>query len=170
MEFEYFRYPEKFAFKVAKPSPCSICGSVEDCFDAGGYSAIHNIECICSKCLKAGALVELEIKPNMNFNDGSEAAKTITYKTPALPTWQDTLWPMIDGQFPVFECIASVEDFNDKEEFLNSFIGSDQTKDDIEWLWDALPRKKLNHYNEGGDISVYLFSLHGKKCWVWDAN
>ena len=51
---------------------------------------INDIDCICSDCLKAGALIELDIEPNMNFDDGSDAAKTITYKTPALPTWQDT--------------------------------------------------------------------------------
>jgi uncharacterized protein CbrC (UPF0167 family) len=106
----------------------------------------------------------------MNYDDGSEAAKTITYRTPALPTWQGTGWPMIEGKFPVFECIASAEDFHDKSEFLDSFIEEDQSKNEIEWLWSELPRKKLNHYSEGGDISVYLFSLKGKKYWVWDAN
>jgi uncharacterized protein CbrC (UPF0167 family) len=170
MEFEFFKEPEKFAFKVDEPKSCSICGKVELCFDAGGYSGINEIDCICSTCLKAGALIGLEIEPNMNYDDGSEAAKTITYKTPALPTWQDTGWPVVEGKFPVFECIASAEDFRDKDEFLESFIEEDQTKDEIEWLWDHLPQKKLNHYSESGDISVYLFSLEGNKYWIWDAN
>lgn len=170
MKFEYFKYPEKFTFILDKPAPCSVCGEVGLWFDAGGYSGVENIECICTNCLQSGKLIEMDIEANLCFDDGSEAAQTITYKTPALPTWQDTVWPMINGEFPIFECIASVEDFKDKEEFLSSFIESNQTKDDIEWLWERLPRKKLNHYNEGGDISIYLFLLNDKKYWVWDAN
>lgn len=122
MEFEYFRHPDKFAFKVDKPTPCSISGEVAICFDAGGYPGINDIDCICSKCLKTDALIEFEIESNMNFDDGSEAAKTITYKTPDLPTWQDTVWPMIECKFPVFECITSLEDFADEEEFSDSFV------------------------------------------------
>jgi len=170
MEFEYFRYPEKFTYIIDSPEPCSICGTVGLCFDSGGYSGVNNIDCICANCLQSGELIDLEIEPNMNFDDGSEAAKTITYKTPSLPTWQDTAWPMIDGEFPIFERIASVEDFKDKEEFLNTFVESDQTKEEVEWLWERLPRKQLNHYNEAGNISIYLFSLKDKKYWVWDAN
>lgn len=170
MEFKYFRYPEKFAFRSDGPTPCSVCGIVEICFDAGGYSGVNDLDFICSKCLKDGKLLNLGIEANMNFDDGSEASNIITYKTPALPCWQDTIWPMIGGEFPVFECIASVEDFENKDEFLDTFIESDQTKEEIEWLWETLPRKKLKHYSEGGDISVYLFSLNQKKYWVWDAN
>ncbi|WP_417440857.1 CbrC family protein [Idiomarina sp.] len=170
MEFEFFRYPEKFAYKVDKPKPCSVCGKVDLCFDVGGYAGINDIDCICTDCLKAGALIELGIEPNMNFDDGSKAAETITYKTPALPTWQDIGWPMVAGEFPVFDCIASAEDFSDKTEFLNAFIEEAQKIEDIEWLWDRLPKKKLKHYSEGGDISVYLFTLKGKKYWIWDAN
>lgn len=150
--------------------PCSLCGERGVWFDTGGYAGVEDIDCICSGCLKSGKLIELEIEPNLNFDDGSEAAKTITYKTPSLPTWQDTTWPIIDGEFPVFECIASTQDFKNKEEFLDSFIENDQKKKDIEWIWDALPEKVLNNYQEGGDLSVYLFILNGKKYWVWDAN
>ncbi len=92
------------------------------------------------------------------------------YKTPALPTWQETAWPLVNGEFPVFERIASKQDFENKDEFSNSFIGEGQEKTDIEWLWGVLPEKKLSSYKEAGDISVYLFTLAGKKYWVWDAN
>ncbi|WP_345848805.1 CbrC family protein [Shewanella algae] len=170
MEFLYFKYPEKFAFLTDEPKSCSICHDTKVCFDAVGYSGINDIECICESCLKAGKLIDLEIEPNLIFDDGSEAANTITYKTPALPTWQDTPWPTIDGQYPIFECIVSKQDFSDKHEFLDCFIEGSQTKSDIEWLWDALPDRKLSTYKEGGDISVYLFSLGNKKYWVWDAN
>jgi uncharacterized protein CbrC (UPF0167 family) len=170
MNFEYFRYPEKFSFMTENPESCSVCSEIKKCFDAAGYSGVRDIDYICVDCLKAGKLIELGIESNLNFDDGSEAAKTITYKTPALPTWQDTVWPMVDGRFPIFECIASKEDFNDRNEFLNSFIEEDQTKSDIEWIWDSLPPKKLNSYKDGGDVSVYLFTLDSKKYWIWDAN
>lgn len=170
MKFEYFRFPEKFAFLIDDSAPCSVCGDIGVWFDAGGYSGVEDIDCICSDCLKSGKLIDLEIEPNLNFDDGSEAAKTITYKTPSLPTWQDTIWPMIDGSFPVFDCIASKQDFTDKEDFLDSFIENDQNKKDVEWIWDTLPERKLNNYNESGDVSVYLFKLKNKKYWVWDAN
>lgn len=170
MEFEYFKYPEKFAFLTDGAMPCSICSEVSICFDAGGYSGLNDIDCICPKCLKAGKLFDLEIEPNMIFDDGSEASQTITYKTPALPTWQDTVWPTIDGQQPTFECIASKQDFSDRQEFLSCFIEGDQTQEDIAWVWDTLSDKKLRNYQEAGDISVYLFSLGSKKYWVWDAN
>ena len=170
MEFEYFRYPEKFAFLTDEPMPCSVCHDRTICFDAGGYPGVNDIECVCAECLKTGKLIDLEIEPNMIFNDGSEAANTIAYRTPALPTWQDTAWPTIDGQPPIFECIASKQDFVDKQEFLDCFVENTQKKEDVAWLWDCLPDKKLNSYKEGGDISVYLFSLGNKKYWVWDSN
>ena len=170
MKFEYFKHPEKFAFFVEEPTGCSVCGTVDLCFDAGGYSGVNTIDCICYECLKSGKLLELDIEANINFDAGTEAANTISYKTPSFPTWQDTPWPMIEGEYPVFECIASVEDFKDKAEFMDSFIETDQTKAEIEWLWDCLPKKKLHSYKDGGDISVYLFSLNAEKYWVWDAN
>ena len=170
MTFEYFKYPEKFAFLIEKPMPCSTCEEIGVWFDAGGYSGVEDIDCICYSCLKSGKLFDLEIEANINFDDGSDAAKTITYKTPALPAWQDTVWPIINGEFPVFECIASKEDFQNKDDFLYSFIEGEQKKDEIEWIWDSLPDKKLNKYSEGGDISVYLFSLNNEKHWVWDAS
>lgn len=170
MEFEYFKHPEKFAFLTDGPMPCSVCHDTKICFDAGGYPGVNDIECICASCLKAGKLIDLDIEPNMTFDDGSEAAKTITYKTPSLPTWQDTVWPTIDGKHPVFECIASKQDFTDKQDFLSYFFEDSQSKEDVGWLWDSLPDKKLNSYKEGGDVSVYLFSLGNQKYWVWDAN
>jgi len=130
---------------------------------------VQSIDYVCFDCLANGKLKELEIEPNLNYDDGSEASEIITYKTPALPTWQDTAWPYINGEFPVFEKIADKNDFDGKNDFLESFIG-DQEKSEIEWLWEVLPDRKIKNYKDGGDISVYLFTLNGKKYWVWDAN
>ncbi|WP_159084247.1 CbrC family protein [Saccharobesus litoralis] len=170
MEFKYFKNPDKFAFLTSEPEACSVCGKLEVCFDAGGYSGINSIDCICFECLASGKLIDLDIEPNMIFDDGSEASKTITYKTPALPTWQETAWPTIKGRQPTFECIASKQDFLNKQDFLDCFIEDNQTREEVEWIWDTLPDKKLSSYEDASDISVYLFSLDNKKYWVWDAN
>ncbi|WP_179952022.1 CbrC family protein [Marinicella rhabdoformis] len=170
MEFRYFRDPEGFAFLVDSPQPCSVCSKVGVWFDTGGYAGINEIDCICEACLKSGKLIDLEIEANQYYDDDSEESVTLMYKTPALPTLQETAWPLVDGELPVFERIASKQDFESKDEFLKSFSGEGHEVSEIEWLWDRLPEKKLNSYKDAGDVSVYLFTLKGNKYWMWDAN
>lgn len=170
MKFKYFRNPKEFSYVVDRPTNCSICGDVGIWFDTGGYSGLGEIDCLCDQCLHAGKLIDLEIEANLNFDDGTVEAEIITYKTPTLPTWQDTPWPMINGEFPVFERIASKKDFESKEEFIESFAGDISERGKIEWLWDTMPDKSISCYSDAGDVSVYLFTLDDKKYWVWDAN
>ncbi len=171
MNFKYFRDPLNFAYLSDKSVSCSVCKEVKICFEAGGYVGLQDIDNICEDCLKAGKLIELGNEANLLAGDySSEAAMTIAYKTPAFPNWQDTAWPIINEQYPVFERIASKEDFNDKQEFIDSFIEEDEKKSDISWLWDMLPDKALKNYNEAPDVSIYLFSLNNRKYWVWDAS
>jgi uncharacterized protein CbrC (UPF0167 family) len=170
MNFQYFSDPTNFAYISDELVGCSVCKEETLCFDAGGYSGIESIDYICPDCLKSGKLVELDVEPNMVYGNESESTITIAYKTPALPTWQDTIWPLVNGAHPTFERIASKEDFLNQNDFIESFIGRDQKKSEITWLWDMLPKKRLKNYKEAHDISVYLFSLNHKKYWVWDAN
>jgi uncharacterized protein CbrC (UPF0167 family) len=169
MKFKYFRDPENFTFIVETPSACSLCGDVGLWFSAGGYKGVNSIKAICPSCLSAGKLIPLEIEANLTFYDGSEAYETITYKTPALPVWQDTVWPVVSGEWPIFERLASKEDFDDKSDFLNAFYAVDQTVDKVEWLWNSLPAKQIKSLREGRDVQVYLFTLNNKKLWIWDA-
>jgi len=170
MEFQFFSDPINFSYTSKEPVSCSICSEQALCFDAGGYSGVESIDYICESCLKSGKLIELDIEPNMVYGNDSESTNIIAYKTPAFPTWQDTIWPLVDGVHPVFERIASKEDFLDQDDFLASFIEGEQKRSEIHWLWDMLPNKRLKNYNEAHDISVYLFSLKQKYYWIWDAN
>jgi uncharacterized protein CbrC (UPF0167 family) len=136
--FKYFRDPENFAFKIDSESTCSICEKSGIWFDAGGYSGQNEIICICDECLSLGKLVPLDISANQT-NIESPNSDVINYCTPSLPSWQDQVWPYIDGDYCVFEKLASKLDFLDKDEFKQSFSDDDQNTSDFDWLWDMLP-------------------------------
>lgn len=171
MKFKYFRDSENFAFRVGEKSKCSLCEKVGLWFDAVGYYGLNEIECICDSCLAEGKLKELEIETNEATEGSIEEIETIIYKTPSLPTWQDREWPYVNNQYCVFERMASKEDFHSKEEFKGSFMGSDIESTDFNWLWAILPEKKIANLKEGNfDVSVYLFTLSGKKYCTWDAS
>ncbi len=170
-KFKYFRDPDNFAFRIDVASPCSICKTKGQWFDAGGFYGSNEIECICHKCLAEGKLIDLGIETNEASEGTTEEVETIIYKTPALPTWQDRIWPFVDGQYCVFERMASKEDFESKEEFQNSFSASNKEHSDLDWLWEILPERRINNHLEGNfDVSVYLFTYGEKKHCTWDAN
>lgn len=170
MKFKYFRDPDNFAFKTDSESDCSVCGRLGKWFDAGGFYGVDDIECICDDCLAGGRLKELEIETNEASNGSVEEIDEIIYATPSLPTWQDRIWPYINGNYPVFERIASKEDFDDINEFKAAFSTEDADSSDLDWLWEILPDKKLKSYHQGGDVTVYLFSSNSGKHCKWDAN
>ncbi|TCI01297.1 hypothetical protein EZV61_18660 [Corallincola luteus] len=170
MNFKYFRDPDNFAFKTDEPMKCSVCGMLGVWFDAGGFYGIDEIECICDECLAAGKLKALEIEANEAFGGSAEENDEIIFATPALPTWQDRVWPYVDGSFCVFERIASKQDFDSKEEFKRAFSNKVAEQSDLEWLWQTLPEKTVENYQQGGDVTVYLFSNNGAKYCTWDAN
>ncbi len=171
MTFKYFRDPDNFAFKMDKPSECILCNNVGLWFDTGGYYGINEIECICDECLIKGKLKELEIEANEAFEGNTEDKETIIYKTPALPTWQSREWPFINGEYCVFERIASKEDFDGKEDFQSSFTESDRESSDLDLLWSGLQKTQItNHREENFNASVYLFTSNGKKHCIWDSN
>lgn len=171
MKYRYFRDPDNFAYKTDQPEACSVCGEVGIWFDAGGFYGVDEIECICDSCLSSGKLKELEIETNEAFHGTEEKKDEIVYRTPALPTWQDRIWPYVNGQYCVFEKIASKADFEDEEDFIGSFSEKDRENTDLKWIWSILPVKRISNYREGNfDVSVYLFTYDGKKYCTWDAN
>ncbi len=170
MEFKYFRKPNSFAFRTDTPKGCSICGMQGIWFDGSGFNGTKDIECVCEQCLTSGKLKELEIETNIVREYGNEDADEIVFATPSLPTWQDCVWPCIDERFLVFERIASKQDFANKDEFKSAHLPEVDAITDFDFLWDTLPDQQLKNYQEGGDISVYLFSNGDKKYWLWDAN
>jgi uncharacterized protein CbrC (UPF0167 family) len=168
--FKYFRDPENFAFKIDSESTCSICDKSGIWLDAEGYSGINEIKCICDECLSVGKLLPLEISANQ-VDIESKNSDEIIYRTPALPSWQDQVWPYLDGDYCVFEKLASKLDFLDKNQFKQSFSDIDQKTSDLDWLWDMVPDTIVSNLEDGNyDVSVYLFSRNDKKHCTWDAN
>jgi len=171
MKFKYFRDPDNFAYKTEKAKECSICQNVGIWFDASCFYGENEIESICDDCLLAGKLKELGIETNEAFDGEDEDIETITYKTPVLPTWQGREWPFVDGQYCIFERMASKEDFANKDEFINSFLEDDRNTTELDWLWENLTDKRIRNHQEGNfNVSVYLFTLDGKKVCTWDAS
>ena len=171
MKYKHFRDPDNFAYRLEDEADCSICKNKGLWFDAGSFYGVNEIDCICDKCLMSGELQSLSIETNEAFDGDKKDINEIIYKTPALPTWQGREWPFIDGQYCIFEKIASKVDFASKKDFIFSFPESERKDSDLDWLWDVLPEKKItNVKNANYDISVYLFSINGKKFCTWDAS
>jgi len=178
---KYFPDAHNFSYQTDVETPCSICKTVGICFDAGGYYGSNEIECICENCLAKGALIELDIETNeisheelskfLTEEEANELGNEIVYKTPALPTWQDRDWPIVNQEVCTFIKIADKHDFSTKVEFKNSFIEHYQTGTDFDWLWEMLPNEKITNYKNGNyDVSIYLFkNSKGIHC-TWDAN
>ncbi|MFT5029161.1 MAG: hypothetical protein ACI9VS_001596 [Candidatus Binatia bacterium] len=171
IEFKYFRDPKNFAYKIDDSRPCSLCGKEGVWFDGGGFYGVADIDCICETCLADGKLKALEIEINEAFEGTEEQKEEIVYRTPALPTWQELRWPFVDGDYCVFEKIASKSDFADKEEFEGAFTEEEKKISDLDAVWDRMPAKTITSIQDGNyDVSVYLFSRNGSKHCTWDAS
>jgi len=169
--FKYFSDPENFSFRIKEEAKCDICSEQGIWFSAGGFTGSSDIDCICDNCLANGALEELEIYSNEAVGGDAKETNIIMHRTPALPTWQDTLWPCVDGEYCVFERIASKEDFLSLSEFRDSLFSHGKENTDIEWLWALMPDIKVKNHIEGNfNVSVYLFTNKGKKYCIWDAS
>jgi len=169
-KFKYFRDPDSFAFRIDDRAECSICKNIGLWFDASGFYGEDDLEIICDDCLVTGKLMEREYEIFINdaFGGNEEETNIIMYKTPPLPTWQDMVWPSINGQYCVFEGLASREDFESQEEFKKAFIRSDDGVSDLDYLWEALPKKRITTYKQAYAISIYLFTCNGEKYCTWD--
>ena len=172
IRFRYFRDPQNFAFRTDQEKICPICGEKGIWLDGGGFYGANDIECICDACLSEGKLKELDIETNEAFEGTEEQKEEIMYRTPALPTWQDRCWPYRDGDYCIFEKIASKPDFKDKAEFIGSFSKEDQENSDLDDIWENyLAEKPITSIQDGNyDISVYLFTRNGTKHCTWDAS
>lgn len=148
-----------------------MCGNTGIWFDAGGFYGSTEIDCICDTCLAGGKLRDLGIETNEGLEGTQEQKEEIVYRTPALPTWQDRWWPYVDGDYCVFEKIASKTDFRDESDFIASFSDQDNKSSDLSGLWEMLPSKEISSIANGNyDVSVYLFTRNGRKHCTWDAS
>ena len=88
-----------------------------------------------------------------------------------MPTWQDREWPFVNDECCTFERMASKSDYENKNEFVASFLPEDRDNTDFAWLWDILPDKQIVNHKQGNfNVSVYFFSLNSKKYSTWDAS
>jgi uncharacterized protein CbrC (UPF0167 family) len=180
--FKYFADPMNFSYLTKGKETCSICGSVEMCFDGRGFYGVKRIDAICPECLKEGKLIELGIstnevaEPNLEEKLGSkdlaqELRRIIEHCTPPLPTWQDKEWPFNNGDFCIFIKIASQKDFKDPEALFNSIDESLHYGRDAAEFWEMLPETEITCIDDGNyDTSFYLFMSGDKKVVTWDCN
>ncbi|HBG08194.1 MAG: hypothetical protein A2075_02125 [Geobacteraceae bacterium GWC2_58_44] len=180
--FKYFDDPMKFSYLTEGEVACSICGSVEVCFDGGGFYGDRKIEAICPNCLKEGKLIDLEIStnevtvPDLAEQLGSkELAQELTviieHCTPPLPTWQDKEWPFKDGDFCKFIKIASQSDFSNPEELFDAIDESLRFDHSATAFWEMLPEAEITCIEDGNyDTSFYLFMAGRNKIVTWDCN
>jgi len=151
-------------------SNCSICEKTEICFDGRGFYGVNEIECICEECLANGRLEDLEIFTNDVYSGSDEQRNEIAFRTPKLPTWQDVEWPFVDGDYCVFEKLASKEDFDNVDDFRKSILKADLESMDVDLVWSSMPNKKILNLSDGNhSLTIYLFSSSGKKICIWDA-
>ena len=67
--------------------------------------------------------------------------------------------------------MASKADYESKVEFVTSFLSEGRDNTDFDWLWGALTDKQIANHKAGNfNVSVYLFTLDGKKYSIWDAS
>ncbi len=181
MAFRYFTDPENFAYLRDDSTPCEFCGSTSHRLDGGHLYGVDDVDAVCFGCVQRGALIERDISTNsVNLDEvrnalGDDAAEslsnTIMYCTPKLPSWQDTFWPFVDGDFATFVKIASKIDFVDQKQFTDSILPDGISEPDPDWQWDMLPDHPIRNIKEGQyDMSIYLFRRAERLVTIWDAN
>ncbi len=182
--FPYFADAQNFAYLTDDAVACHFCGEERVCLDGSHFYGEEEIEAICTECMKKGRLKELGIV--VNDIDPSELAgpeeevkaivEEISYRTPKVPTWQDSMWPVRNGKAYRFLKIASKLDYTEgrsEAEAKTVFIESlhDNLNDDVDWLWTMLPEHPIRNIKEGQyNLSFYLFESDGVPLTTWDAN
>ena len=181
-DFTYFADPLRFAHLADPGTLCDFCGGAGVAFDGGGFYGTRSVGAICPRCLKVGRLAEIgattnEVAvPNLARLVGSEERARelileIESRTPALPTWQDRVWPFSAGEFPTFIKIASRSDFVDQSDLFDAIPDELRFGHDAEELWSMLPESPITSVADGNyDTSFYLFRGSKGKICTWDCS
>ena len=203
MKFTYFDNPLKFSPLREGLATCDICDEEKICFDAELFYGEEQITAICPDCLAEGKLKEKDIftcegdteelrrqlksmHPGWSDKeietDVARKTSTLEKTTPHLLSWQDWVWPSIDGDYGTFigygskALYVSLAPGTDGEQlFKNSFYYTVEEDADIDSFWEEfLPEKAINDYEESTDLDTlfYVFkSLHSDTIvTVWDAS
>ena len=181
LAFPYFTDPVNFAYLRDDDAPCAFCGSTSHRLDGDHLYGVDEIDAACFDCVERGALIERDISTNsvnlklVRDTIGADAAESLTntilYCTPKLPSWQDTYWPFVDGDFATFVKIASKTDFADQSHFADTILPDGISEPDPDWQWEMLPDHPINNLKDGQyDVSIYLFRRADRLVTIWDAN
>jgi uncharacterized protein CbrC (UPF0167 family) len=180
--FRYFQDPLNFAYIREDNAPCHFCGSTESRIDGSHCRGETSIDSVCFNCLRDGKLIDLDLTTNdldfsrlnsyiLNEEERDELSNQIVYCTPPLPTWQDTWWPFVDGDFCKFIKIASKMDFRNQDEFIDTLYDEYKGTNDPDELWSFLPDKEIRNLSDGQyDVTVYLFHRDKRRVTTWDAS
>ncbi len=181
MAFHYFSDPLNFAYLLEDSTPCEFCGSTSHRLDGKHLYGGEAITAVCFDCLDGGKLIDRDVSTNsVDLKQvcnavGDELAYNlagrILYRTPNLPTWQDTHWPFVEGDFATFIKIASKVDFIDQYHFNDTILTDGILEPDPDWQWEMLPDHPVTTLKEGQyDVSIYLFRRKDRLLTIWDAN
>jgi uncharacterized protein CbrC (UPF0167 family) len=180
-KFEYFTNPLLYANLTKRKRPCAICEVIEICFDSSNFHGNDFYGSICQECLRNGKIKDLglstngyaEVNQDQLTGSADEIARKIfkiKYCTPELPTWQDTIWPIMKGDFCIFEKVSSKMDYPGGPAELHSYIPDNYRYDDTaEYLWDLIPDFEQDNTTEtDSDTRFYLFTFNGGKLVIFD--
>ncbi len=190
ISFKYFAEPELLT-ELSKDTECSLCGETTVCFPAEAQDEQGSIEAICPDCLASGKLMnrdittvdgdmnELErqlsvLHPEMSKTEivmlADEKKEELEKTTPPLITFEDWLWPCIDGDYCRFIGYGSRAfydkhaDKGGKNLFINSLYNKAISKAEAEYLWDeVLSEEEIKDYEDSTieDTVFYVFrGLH----------
>ncbi|XZE21399.1 CbrC family protein [Pirellulaceae bacterium SH449] len=180
--FRYFQDPLNFSYVRDDNAPCHFCGSTESRLDGSHCRGEASIDAVCFACLRNGKLIDHDLTTNdvdlkrigASIPDSEERenlTNQIIYCTPPLPTWQDTWWPFVDGDFCTFLKIASKRDFQNQNEFIATVYDEYKEMNDPDELWSFLPDREIRNLSDGQyNVSVYLFQRGNRLVTTWDAN
>jgi hypothetical protein len=171
------------------------------CFDASLYFGTEKISAICHECLASGQLVHrdiftcegdrVELKQQLKALNPTwteaEISKVVEEKTnalekttPYLLTWQDGVWPCIDGDYgvfigygshPLYKALAGGA--SGEGLFLRSLVRGEDDDDETDFFWDdAVPEEEIDDQEASMACSIlfYVFrSLHSSRIiTLWD--
>jgi uncharacterized protein CbrC (UPF0167 family) len=181
--FRYFLDPLYFAHLRRDRVPCHFCqATTVSRLDGGHFYGRESIDAICFTCLRDGRSIELNISTNdiefgqieaaiTNDKERERMINELIHCTPPLPTWQDTCWPFVDGDFCTFIKIASKQDFESQHAFIDSLYDEYVEINDPDELWSFLPDRKIGNLSDGQyNVSVYLFRRGDRLVTTWDAS
>lgn len=185
MTFKYFGSPEKFACFIEGITTCDICTLEKKCLDAGLFFGEDSIHTICTDCLAAGELNEMDIytcqgdteelrrqlktiDPSRSEAEINAIVKQKTQElektTPPLITWQDWDWPCADGDYCIFLSYGSKALYNqlagDNDGcalFIDSIYYAEDD-DNADELWEeSMPSKLVKNNSDAEGLSPLFY-------------